>query len=105
MKLNVLLSIKDWSSINYFQTQLKFLDRRGLKHCIMLETPLNTNVRECHSPVGDFSVLNLVAETYIQQSQSGAPCKKPEHNKTYKLLSGDSFVVYNVSFLYVVCTK
>jgi hypothetical protein len=93
MELNVLFSIKDWSSTNYFQTQLKILERSGLKHCIMLETPLDTNVRECHSPVGNFSVQNLVTETYIQQSQSGAPCQKPEHDKTNKLLSGDSFVV------------
>jgi hypothetical protein len=71
----------------------------------MLETPPDTNVRERHSPVGNFSVLNLVTETYIQQLQSGARCKKPAHNKTYKLLSGDSFVVYNARFLYIVGTN
>lgn len=65
---------------------MTFLERWRLRHYVTLKAPLDTNMRENHSPICDFTVLHVVTETYIQEPQLWTPRQKPGHNKALKII-------------------
>jgi hypothetical protein len=55
-----------------------------LRKCGVFDVSLDTDMREHHPPVCDFTVLNLVTETNVEQPQFGTPRQKPAYNTAHQ---------------------